>query len=145
VEYLTTFVRRNWPDLRRDYDKTALLDFSNPSEGTDLIYEGITTMGCQMFSNFFLLCEGTDLIYEGITTIGSSCNTTSSKAVEGTDLIYEGITTLSLFSHCFHIQLYNHRRNWPDLRRDYDLLSLAGRLWYQVQKELTWFTKGLRP
>jgi hypothetical protein len=38
-------------------------------EGTDLIYEGITTTGCRFELQRRLQHEGTDLIYEGITTI----------------------------------------------------------------------------
>jgi hypothetical protein len=40
-------------------------------EGTDLIYEGITTV-CnliKLFHDSILSTEGTDLIYEGITTL----------------------------------------------------------------------------
>jgi hypothetical protein len=43
---------------------------SFPSEGTDLIYEGITTFLCVHVVLLSRSVEGTDLIYEGITTEG---------------------------------------------------------------------------
>jgi hypothetical protein len=67
-------------------------------EGTDLIYEGITT-GCLPYADTHKLKEGTDLIYEGITT-GAAIFCwvfVSSSNREGTDLIYEGITTHGVF------------------------------------------------
>jgi hypothetical protein len=66
-------------------------------EGTDLIYEGITTTATSVLvvrlaTNFQ---EGTDLIYEGITTFGNMIRLFfAATLLEGTDLIYEGITTL---------------------------------------------------
>jgi hypothetical protein len=43
-------------------------------EGTDLIYEGITTGAQTPFPLFHKIQEGTDLIYEGITTSFNSCS-----------------------------------------------------------------------
>jgi hypothetical protein len=60
-------------------------------EGTDLIYEGITTKTNIRQLNFAEHLEGTDLIYEGITTWLPLSISIWNK--EGTDLIYEGITT----------------------------------------------------
>jgi hypothetical protein len=68
-------------------------------EGTDLIYEGITTealSGRRVTGRHS--SEGTDLIYEGITTQGCSPPGNIPEA-EGTDLIYEGITTIGLYWH----------------------------------------------
>jgi hypothetical protein len=48
------------------------LSKSKKEEGTDLIYEGITTDGCPRLAYpLFALIEGTDLIYEGITTLST--------------------------------------------------------------------------
>jgi hypothetical protein len=115
---------RNWPDLRRDYD-ALFITYNRPkiSEGTDLIYEGITTIIApitgtvkhirrnwpdlrrdydqRLFAEYarHQNGEGTDLIYEGITTF---CKYTLFCGIkhflEGTDLIYEGITTNSSFA-----------------------------------------------
>jgi hypothetical protein len=66
-------------------------------EGTDLIYEGITTPGFLFapVSELLPSAEGTDLIYEGITTTPHFHNPVAVLTLsgEGTDLIYEGITT----------------------------------------------------
>jgi hypothetical protein len=54
-----------------------------------------------MAFSFRLLCcclEGTDLIYEGITTFVMLLFIVDAPFVEGTDLIYEGITTLGCHS-----------------------------------------------
>jgi hypothetical protein len=40
-----------------------------PEEGTDLIYEGITTVDDNIPYSLDIASEGTDLIYEGITTV----------------------------------------------------------------------------
>jgi hypothetical protein len=71
-------------------------------EGTDLIYEGITTLlFLGLFCLFFCCLEGTDLIYEGITTlIVSALKRSNARINEGTDLIYEGITTAGWESGC---------------------------------------------
>jgi hypothetical protein len=62
-------------------------------EGTDLIYEGITTFqGTLSLCSIYSKAEGTDLIYEGITTSVFVLVDPAFKK-EGTDLIYEGITT----------------------------------------------------
>jgi hypothetical protein len=64
------------------------------AEGTDLIYEGITTL--RSAYSFSELQEGTDLIYEGITTtVCTSPVRRTPRLPEGTDLIYEGITTFT--------------------------------------------------
>jgi hypothetical protein len=62
-------------------------------EGTDLIYEGITTNRVNRLPGLPFAGEGTDLIYEGITTSYSSTGRIVQPSSEGTDLIYEGITT----------------------------------------------------
>jgi hypothetical protein len=111
--------RRNWPDLRRDYDSTVKT-FSLSTEireGTDLIYEGITTGAAHLccFRQFFTMKELTwftkglrqtaknrslaricvkELTWftKGLRRI--KCKPTlDSWHKEGTDLIYEGITT----------------------------------------------------
>jgi hypothetical protein len=67
-------------------------------EGTDLIYEGITTLD-KLVSKIRVQFEGTDLIYEGITTPYYKGLFVPLLTLEGTDLIYEGITTLVTSYH----------------------------------------------
>jgi hypothetical protein len=165
-------IRRNWPDLRRDYDAScaslAFLYEKRPVEGTDLIYEGITTRGALLIRTGNLWRNWPDLRRDydfGLCTLLFVIDGVNWRnwpdlrrdydlivflllcprldPIEGTDLIYEGITTLPLTTK---IRDFLPRwRNWPDLRRDYDIcihgvsLSFVRRNWPDLRRDYDLF------
>ena len=112
----------NWPDLRRDCDLKALFFLFNINK----IRSELTwfTKGLRLL---FSASHFKKNILSELTwfTKGLRLNTAPDKSARvkvRIDLIYEGIATFKLFSWiCIPFSC----PNWPDLRRDCDLLFLC--------------------
>ena len=137
----------NWPDLRRDYDR-SFSAIKKDSISLELTWftKGLRRGRNSSGNGLDKFDVGIDLIYEGITTAVSYSADSSHAATSwnwpdlrrdydhgfspfidwvywgdvGIDLIYEGITTRLTFLYLLQRRLLGW--NWPDLRRDYDLI-----------------------
>ena len=112
----------NWPDLRRDYDTRPIgsqVVYRMPYEWIDLIWEGITTLLLRCHPAGVILSELT--WFEKGLRLLLQCLLPFPRHVSELTWFEKGLRLNFLDP----IQGQISRVNWPDLRRDYDLICFV--------------------